>query len=86
MANLPKGVEASALVDLSTLNLKGDSLARVSSKIDQAVFEELSSIDYGSGLVVTGRFRNLINGGMRIKNLSALQNVNLDEVIGNFKG
>ena len=75
MADLPEGVQAAALVDLSTLNLKGDALARISSKIDAAVFEELSSIDNGSGLVITCRFKDLINGGMKIENVEALKNI-----------
>ncbi len=83
MADLLEGVQASALVDLSTLNLKGDSLARVSKKIEAAVFEELSSIDYGPGLIITGQFGGSRNGGIRINNLSALKNI--DVVISNFK-
>ncbi len=58
-AELPKGIKASSLVDISRLNLREDATNRVSMKISEAVLSEYASLSKPSSLVVAGRISDI---------------------------
>jgi hypothetical protein len=59
--DLPRGIEASSLVDISKLNLKADASDRVAMKISEAVLAEYASLRKPASLVVAGRLSDIFD-------------------------
>ncbi|MCX7102499.1 MAG: hypothetical protein NTX38_13700 [Methylobacter sp.] len=59
--DLPRGIEASSLVDISKLNLKADASDRVAMKISEAVLAEYASLRKPASLVVAGRLSDIFH-------------------------
>lgn len=57
---LPKGVQASSLVDVSKLNLKDEAANRVAMKISEAVLSEYTRVEKPSSIVLAGRISDIL--------------------------